>query len=460
MPAKSKTLDRERIRTMSERELERFNKATPRSAAMYERARKTLARGIGSSYQWREPWPVYLKEGKGSHLWDIDGNEYLDYLNGFGSMVQGHAHPAIVKAVQEQVLHGQQFSEPVEDGVIVAEELARRWKLPKWRFTNTGSESTMDAIRMARAVTGRDVVMKIFGSYHGHHDYVMVSVPGNYGDFGPRDDYLSLPYGAGIPDAVVQMTVAVPFNDLDAMESRLKTLATEDRVPACMIMEPAMMNIGIVLPEPGYLEGVRELTRKYGVLLIFDEVKTGLTVAPGGGTEYFGVMPDVVALAKSLGGGIPCGAIGGTEEVFAEVENFNVWQVGTFNGNPLAMAASKATLFEILTAEGYEHLGKVRGRLAEGCTAVIEKYDLPAYTVTLGAKGCVTFTEHQVVDYESYCAYQDAEMMDLAWLYEANRGIYAAPGRDQEFTISVQHSLEDADRYAEVFGEMAAELTA
>ncbi len=460
MSAGSKPLDRERLRELSARELESFNAKTPKSAAMYERASATLAAGIGSSYQWRDPWPIYLREGKGSHLWDIDGNEYLDYLNGFGSMVQGHAHPAIVKAIQDQVLHGQQFSEPVVDGVLVAEELKRRWGLPKWRFTNTGSESTMDAIRIARAVTKRDTVMKIFGSYHGHHDYVMVSVPGNYGDFGPRDDYGSFPYGAGIPDAVVQMTVAVPFNDLDAMEGRLKRLKAEDRVPACMIMEPAMMNIGIVLPEPGYLEGVRELTRQYGVLLIFDEVKTGLTVAPGGGTEYWGVKPDVVAIAKCLGGGVPCGAIGGTDEAFAPVEDFDVWQVGTFNGNPLAMAAAKATLLEVLTPAAYEHLGAVRRRLADGCEKVIADNALPAYTVTLGAKGCVTFTTEKVIDYQSYCDYQDAEMMDLAWLYLANRGIYAAPGRDQEFTISVQHSLEDADKYAQVFGELAAELTA
>ena len=460
MSADHRTLDRRRIADMTARELGAFNAKTPRSAALYARARETLACGIGSSYQWRDPWPIYLKEGKGSHLWDIDGNEYLDYLNGFGSMVQGHAHPAIVKAVQEQVLHGQQFSEPVEDGVIVAEELKRRWQLPKWRFTNTGSESTMDAIRIARAVTGRDTVMKVFGSYHGHHDYVMVSVPGNYGDFGPRDEYGSFPYGKGIPDAVVRMTVAVPFNDLDAMERRLQKMVAEDRVPACMIMEPAMMNIGIVLPEPGYLEGVRELTTRYGVLLIFDEVKTGLTVAPGGGTEYWGVKPDLVALAKCLGGGVPCGAIGGREEVFAEVENFNVWQVGTFNGNPLAMAAAKATLFEVLTPAGYEHLAAVRQRLADGCEKVIADHDLPAYTVTLGAKGCVTFSTERVVDYQSYCDYQDAEMMELAWLYMANRGIYAAPGRDQEFTISVQHSSEDADKYAAAFAELAEELTA
>jgi len=460
MAAESKPLDRERIRELSARELERFNAKTQKSAEMYERARKTLAAGIGSSYQWRDPWPIYLKEGKGSHLWDIDGNEYLDYLNGFGSMVQGHAHPAIVKAVQEQVLHGQQFSEPVVDSVIVAEELASRWKLPKWRFTNTGTESTMDAIRIARATTGRDGVMKIFGSYHGHHDSVMVSVPYYEGDLGPRDDYGSFAYGAGLPEAVVAMTVAVPFNDLEAMERRLEKLKAAGDLPACMIMEPAMMNIGIVLPEPGYLEGVRKLTKQYGVLLVFDEVKTGLTVAPGGGTEYWGVRPDLVALAKCLGGGVPCGAVGGTDEAFAEVENFHVYQVGTFNANPLAMAAAKATLLEVLTPEGYAHLGAVRERLADGCEKVIAEHGLPAYTVTLGAKGCVTFSTEKVVDFQSYLDYQDAEMMELAWLYMANRGIYAAPGRDQEFTISVQHSLEDADTYVAAFAEMAEELTA
>ncbi len=205
---------------------------------------------------------------------------------------------------------------------------------------------------------------------------------------------------------------------------------------------------------------VRELTRRYGVLLIFDEVKTGLTVAPGGGTEYSGVKPDIVALAKCLGGGVPCGAIGGTDEVFSEVENFNVWQVGTFNGNPLAMAAAKATLFYVLTPAGYEHLAAVREQLADGCEHVIADHELPAYTVTLGAKRCVTFTTEKVVHYQSYCDYQHAEMMHLAWLYMANRGIYAAPRRDQQFTISVQHSPEHADPYAEVFRQIARELTA
>jgi glutamate-1-semialdehyde 2,1-aminomutase len=221
-----------------------------------------------------------------------------------------------------------------------------------------------------------------------------------------------------------------------------------------------MMNLGIILPLPGYLERVREITRSHGVVLIFDEVKTGFGMAPGGATEYFGVKPDMVAIAKGLGGGVPCGGIGGTPEVWRVVEEDKVWQVGTFNANPLTMAAAKATLFEVLTPEGYAHLARLRDRLEQGCRAVIDRYGLPAYPTVVGAKGCITFSTETVTDYESYVARQDGEMMDLAWLFHANRGVFTAPGRDQEFTVSVQHSLDEADRYVEVFGELAAELTA
>src|SRR5213080_2297857 len=195
----------------------------------------------------------------------------------------------------------------------------------------------MDAIRIARALTKRDTVMKIFGSYHGHHDTVMVSIGVPYDKIGDRDNLASLPYGAGIPDAVVQLTVPVPFNDAEAMERRIVELDAEGRKPACVIMEAAMMNLGVILPEDGYLEAVRDITRRHGVLLIFDEVKCGLTIAPGGGVEKFGVEPDMVTLAKALGGGLPSGAIGMSEEVSRVVEDGTVYQVGTFNGNPLSM---------------------------------------------------------------------------------------------------------------------------
>jgi glutamate-1-semialdehyde 2,1-aminomutase len=373
--------------------------------------------------------------------------------------VQGHAHPAIVKAVRERVELGTHFAAPTEDGVIVAEELARRFGLPRWRFVNSGSEATMDAIRIARAATGRETIVKIFGSYHGHHDYVMVSIGVPYDQIGDRGHYASLPYGAGIPQAVVEMTVAVPFNDAGAMERRIEQLFEEGRAPACVIMEPVMMNLGVVLPEAGYLEAVRELTREHGVLLIFDEVKTGLCIAAGGATERFGVTPDLVTLAKALGGGLSTGAIGGTEEAFEVVEKGTVYQVGTFNGNPLAMAAARASLLEVLTPSAYEHLDIIEARLLAGCGDVVERYGLPGYTVGIGAKGCVVFAPEPVVDYESFKEHQDGELADLAWLYNMNRRVYMTPGREEEWTLSVAHTPEDCDVFIAAFDEMAADLT-
>ena len=193
----------------------------------------------------------------------------------------------------------------------------------------------MDAIRIARGTTGRETIVKIFGSYHGHHDGVMVSIGVEYDKIGDHENLASLPYGAGIPQAVVDLTIPVPFNDAGAMERRIERLTEEGRKPACVIMEPAMMNLGVVLPEPGYLEAVRDITRRHGIVLIFDEVKTGLCIAAGGATERCGVTPDLVTLAKALGGGTPIGAIGGTEEAMAAVEDGSVYQVGTYNGNPL-----------------------------------------------------------------------------------------------------------------------------
>ena len=243
--------------------------------------------------------------------------------------------------------------------------------------------------------------MKIFGSYHGHHDTVMVSIGVPYDKIGDRDNLASLPYGAGIPDAVVQMTVPVPFNDADAMEARIERLIAEDRKPACVIMEAAMMNLGVILPEDGYLEAVREITRKHGIVLIFDEVKTGICIAAGGAVERFGVEPDMVTLAKALGGGLPTGAIGMSEEVAEVVTDGSVYQVGTYNGNPLGMAAARASLTEVMTPEAYAHLDHLNERILAGCDEVIRKHSLPGYSVGISSKGCVTFSPSKIVDYET-----------------------------------------------------------
>jgi glutamate-1-semialdehyde 2,1-aminomutase len=224
-------------------------------------------------------------------------------------------------------------------------------------------------------------------------------------------------------------------------------------------MEPAMMNLGVVLPEPGYLEAVREITRRHGVILIFDEVKTGLCVAAGGATEKFGVQPDMVTLAKAVGGGLPAGAIGGTVEAMSSVLDGRVYQVGTYNGNPLTMAAARASLEQVLTADAYDHLNALNDRLLAGCDQVLATYGLPGYTVGISSKGCVTFSPTKIVDYESFMANQDAALSHLAWLYMMNRGIFMTPGREEEWTLSVTHSFEDADRYVAAFEELARDLT-
>jgi glutamate-1-semialdehyde 2,1-aminomutase len=375
-------------------------------------------------------------------------------------MVQGHAHPAISEAVQKRVELGTHFAAPMEDDIWVSDELAKRFGLPDWRYVNSGSEATMDAIRIARALTGNDTIVKIFGSYHGHHDYAMVSIGVPYAKIGDRENYDSLPYGKGIPKVVSDMTIAVPFNDAGVLERRIERLIAEGRKPACLIMEAALMNLGVVLPQPGYLEAVREITKKHGIVWIVDEVKTGLCVAPGGATEKFGISPDMVTLAKALGGGLPSGAIGGTTEVMDVVRNGSVYQVGTYNGNPLTMAAARASLEHVLTADAYEHLNKLNDHMLAGCDAILKKYDLPGYTVGISSKGCVTFSPVEITDYESFKANQDGELTELAWLYAMNRGVYMTPGREEEWTLSVQHSIDDCDKYIAMFDEMCHDLLA
>ena len=452
-------IDRGRIKELTDREERVLNERTQASRAMYERARNVLSGGVASSYQLRDPWPIYLERGEGPRVWDVDGNELYDFHNGFGSMVQGHAHPAIGAAVNARYAQGTHFAAPTEDGVWVGEELARRFRMPRWRYTNSGSESTMDAIRIARAYTGRDTVMKIFGSYHGHHDTVMVSIGVEYDRSATATTSSRCPTAPGSRRRRSKMTIAVPFNDAEAMERRIERLDKEGRKPACVIMEAAMMNLGVVLPEPGYLEAVRDITRRHGIVLIFDEVKTGLCIAAGGAVERFGVVPDMVTLAKSLGGGLPTGAIGATEEVMTVVENGAVYQVGTYNGNPLGMAAARASLSEVLTPDGYAHLDHLNDRLLAGCTDVIRRYELPGYAIGVGSKGCVTFSPEKIVDYETFKANQDAELADLAWLFNMNRGVYMTPGREEEWTLSVTHDDDSVDRYVGVFEEMARDLT-
>src|SRR6202140_1662214 len=336
--ATSVEVDAAHVQTLIAHEEKRFLAARGRSDELWREARKVSPRGVPSSHQDAPPQPVFIENGLGSRVWDVDGNEYVDFHNGFGVMVVGHAHPLIVEAVSKRIARGSHFAQPVAEVAIVAEELAKRFGLPQWRFTNSGTESTLDAVRIARGFTGRERLVKIEASYHGHHDALMVSVEPPPDKMGPADAPASYAQSEGIPSAIVELTTVVPFNDLPALE---KAFTSHRDEVAAVIVEPVMMNVGIVLPDAGYLAAIKEMAHRNGALLIFDEVKTGATISPGGATERFGVTPDLVALAKAIGGGLPCGAVGGRDDVMAVIEAHKVAQIGTFNGNPLTIAASK-----------------------------------------------------------------------------------------------------------------------
>src|SRR4051794_32946959 len=446
-------IDPARVNSLVEREQAQLRKRTHRSAEYFTRAKDVMPGGVPSSFQRAEPWPTYLERGEGSRVWDVDGNENVDFHNGFGAMSAGHPNPVIAAAVKARMDEGTHFAAPTEGSIIVAEELRRRWGLPHWRFTNSGTESTMDAIHLARGLTGRDVIVKIEGTYHGHHDAVMVSVKPPADEMGPREHPNPVPYGLGYAPGTSEHTRVVPFNDAAALEAAL------DSDVAGVILEPAMMNINIVPPVDGYLARARELTRAAGAQLIFDEVKTGAAVAPGGATQLFGVVPDMVCLAKAICGGLPGGAIGMSDETAELVASNAVRQQGTFNGNPLVMAAAQATLIDVLTDDAYARLHAANRTLMAGCDRVIAEYGLPAHTVGLGSKGCVVFASEPVREYRDYLTKIHHELTDLAWLYHMNNGIFMTPGQDEEWTLSVMHDEADLQRYVEVFEQFARDVT-
>jgi glutamate-1-semialdehyde 2,1-aminomutase len=450
-------VDRRRVAELIDRQRRLLAERTPRSGEYYERARRVMPRGVPSSFQENDPWPIYVERGTGAHVWDVDANEYVDFHNGFGVMCVGHANPTIADAVKRRVDLGTHFAAPTEGSIVVAEELTRRFGLPQWRFTNSGTESTMDALHVARGATGRDMVLKIEGSYHGHHDAVMVSVYPPLEALGERDDPRSVPYGEGYPRALTELTRAVPFNDAEALERVLERLEAQ---VAALIMEPAMMNINIVPPVDGYLERVRDLTAQHGVVLVFDEVKTGATVSAGGATQRFGVKPDVVTLAKATCGGLPGGAIGMTDGLAAVIAEGKVHQYGTFNGNPLVMAAAQATLTEVLVDDAYRRLEGANEALRRGCDEIIVRYGLPCYTEGLGAKGCVVFAAERLREYRDYLTKVDDGLSTLAWLYHMNSGIFMTPGVEEEWTLSIAHTDEHLGRYLEAFEAFARDVAA
>ncbi len=427
-----------------------------RSIEYQKEASRRLPGGVSSSWQTAPPHPLYVDRGLGSKVWDIDGNEYVDMHNGYGVMVTGHAHPKIVEAVQKRIALGSHFAQPTEDALIVADNLAERTGLPFWRFNNSGTEATLDACRLMRAATGRELLIKVEGIYHGHHDALMVSVYPYPDAMGPAERPNSVAQTPGLPQSYVELTRVARYNDAGSVRRIFEEFG--DQI-AGMIIEAGVTNLGLLLPEPGFLQEIKNICHEHGAFLAFDEVKTGVTLAYGGAIEAFGVTPDIACFAKAMGGGLPCGAIGGVEELMGLVVRHKVEQVGTFNGNPLTMAASRAALTEVLTRDAYTRFDEIHDIIRGGCQGVIDEHRLPALITTLGAKGGINYSATPLREYRDGIGIDD-RISYAAWLWQLNRGIFKSPwAKFESWTISVAHSDEDAQRYVDNFAGFAEALT-
>ena len=413
-------------------------------------ASRTLPLGVTSSFQHWDPYPISIKAAKGAWLTDVDDRQMLDLSMGFGAMLVGHLNPVVVEHV-ERALHetGTLFVTPSPQATDVSERFCRRFGLDMIRFTNSGTESLMYAIRAARAYTRRKAIVKIEGGYHGGYDGLQVSVKPALKDIGPADS----PIG-DVPFDVEAGTVhVVAYNDLPMLE---RTLAQHGSEVAAMVVEPVIENLAIVVPDEGYLAGVRALCDQHGVILIFDEVKTGLTAGPAGAAQRLGVRPDLVTLAKSIGGGLPLAAFGGRREVMEVVVDGRMAHFGTYNGNPLVMAAARA-VDEICTREALDGAEAMNERTLNAIHDVISDYQLPAHTVGLGVKGCVTWSTAPVRNYRDYKA-TDFVLAELSWLWGVNRQILTPPGLDEQWLVSLAHTDDDMGRLVEDFTLLAKAL--
>ena len=450
LPQRSTPIARGRSEQLIAAEWNRFTASTAASGVHNKRASQTLPLGVTSSFQHWDPYPISIQSAKGAWLTDVDGRQLLDLSMGFGAMLVGHLHPLVVEQV-ERALHetGTLFVTPSPQATEMSERFCQRFGLDMIRFTNSGTESLMYAIRAARAYTQRKAIAKVEGGYPGGDDALQVSVKPALADIGPA----AAPIG-DVPFDVEAGTVhVVAYNDLPMLE---RILAEHRSEIAALVIEPVIENLAIVVPDEGYLAGVRALCNQHGVVLIFDEVKTGLTAGPAGAAQRLGVQPDLITLAKSIGGGFPLAAFGGKREVMEVLVDGRMAHFGTYNGNPLVMAAARA-VDELCTQEALDGAEAINLRAMKAIAEVISEYELPAHTVGLGVKGCITWSTTPVRNYRDYKA-TDFDAAELSWLWGVNRNVLTPPGLDEQWLVSLAHTNDDMDHLIDDFTELARAL--
>ena len=423
-----------------------------KSQSLFERAVKIIPGGVNSPVRACKSVgadPLFIERGEGCFIYDADGNRYIDYIGSWGPLILGHRHPAVVEAIVSVLERGTSFGAPTDLEIQLAQMVIDAVEsVDVVRMVNSGTEATMSAIRLARGVTGRDVVIKFDGCYHGHADTLLVAA-------GSGVATLGIPGSPGVPEAVVQHTLSLPFNDKDAIT---KVMDEKGDKIACVIVEPVAGNMGMVPPADGFLETLRELTARHGAVLIFDEVMTGFRVAYGGAQSLYGIVPDLTCFGKVIGGGLPVGAYGGNKDIMSQIApQGTIYQAGTLSGNPIAMTAGIATLEQLKKDGVYEALAENSSRLVDGLADAARKAGLATRTGYVGSMLGMFFTDREVACFE------DAKTCDLELFsnfYQGMRrqGIYIAPSQFEALFLSTAHTVEHIDATVDAAAQVLKDL--
>jgi glutamate-1-semialdehyde 2,1-aminomutase len=434
-----------------------------RSAELFAKACVPIPAGVNSTARalWSgwDPYPLFVDRGEGAYLYDVDGNAYIDYLLGLGPMILGHRPPKVTAAVVEQIQNrGTVFALPTAQEAELADKIiAAVPSVEQVRLCNTGTEAIIYSLRLARAFTGREKIIRFEGMYHGFSEGVYWSKHPHLDEAGPDHQPIAIPQGPGLSKSAGEHLIILPWNDVEALRA---AVTREGDAIAAILTEPVMCNTGCILPEPGYLEAMREIADSRGIVLIYDEVITGFRLGFGGAQGYYGITPDISVFAKGLGGGFPVAALGGRRDIMKLVADGAVSMAGTYSANGIAVAAANAALDELREPGKYEALFARCARFYRGLSAILERHGLPGYVVGLGPVLQVWFAEKPIRNYRDAARYANHDLFRRWWEGMLERGVLFHPGAFENLFVSFAHSEEDIKRTLIAADEVAAVLRA